>query len=87
MDHPSLIVPPHVVSEFRDAKNRRCTIFIADCHDADNAELIVRAVNAHDALVEALGEALKCPEDEGRYALCAGCRAKAIAALKLAKGE
>ena len=54
-----------------------------------NAALIVRAVNAHDALVKALKEldgAIEA-EDNGNVGSLARARVKVHAALKLAKGE
>lgn len=55
-------------------------------NEADS-ELIVRAVNAHDALVEALEEALFMDDISDHYGLSSRVREKAKAALLLAKGE
>jgi hypothetical protein len=68
-----------------DAWNR-CALF-----GRDDAALIVRAVNAHDALVEALEQAADCiPEQGALYRGTAKDKrvlAKVTAALRLARGD
>ncbi len=58
---------------------------IANCYAEADAALIVRAVNAHDALVEILGRAKQCIGD------CADpygeLAAEIDSVLKLARGE
>lgn len=58
------------------------------CMTEDDASLIVRAVNAHDALVEALElQDMAAREIHGKSYVNTDTQRKTVAALKLARGE
>lgn len=81
---------------YLDEQGRRCTQFVASVHctaghedeQIPTAELVVRAVNAHEALVAALTELLRV-DDEWHGSVnsqMSHARSQARAAIALVKG-
>ena len=68
--------PAHIKAISLNDAGERVTRFIADIYNGDtdegaaNATLIVKAVNSHDKLVEALGVALKARCDQSKCGQC-----------------